>query len=214
MTTKCNHEHTVDTRTAGFTGMSITEQVEDDGIPVDVVVESIRAAGGAEIETSDDEPDDMNSDNGALWVVSNHRLLVAGKKVAEWTRCSVGSYGASGTRADNWDVSEDTNGGDQLPERLSEILTELGLDDECPDVPEPDDPEDEIETDVGGEWCVYWETVGDDDHVVERYASEADAEKVCAAKDRALRGANPGNLLCGYSVRQLVDGEWVHLEER
>jgi hypothetical protein len=192
--------------------MSIAEQIDDDDIPVDVVVESIRSAGGAEIDQDDDDPDDLNGDGGALWVVSHHRLMVAGETVAEWTRCSVGRYGANGSRADAWDVSEDTEGGDILPGRIEEILASLGIDDECPDVPEPADPEDEIDPDAAGDWCVYWETVGDDAHVVARYATEDDASAVCDAKNRALKGANPGHLLCGYDVRHLVDGEWIASE--
>jgi hypothetical protein len=29
----------------------------------------------------------------------------------------------------------------------------------------------------------------------------------------ALRAASPGNLLCGFEVRELVDGEWVRANE-
>jgi hypothetical protein len=62
------------------------------------------------------------------------------------------------------------------------------------------------EPDPQGEWCVYWETVGDDARVVERYETELQAEARAAQLDAALNERHPGgNLLCGYAVRQLLD---------
>jgi hypothetical protein len=59
-------------------------------------------------------------------------------------------------------------------------------------------------------WCVYWETAGDDERIVARYATQEAAEAKCEQSDRGLSARCPGgNLLCGYSVRRLVDGEWV-----
>ena len=69
-------------------------------------------------------------------------------------------------------------------------------------------PPEEPETDPEGEYACYWDTCGTDAHVVARYSTRAKAEQAVAAKDW------PGprdstNYLCGYVVRELVDGEWV-----
>lgn len=68
------------------------------------------------------------------------------------------------------------------------------------------------EEDVDGEWCVYWETVGDDPHVVSRHPSREAAEAAAKLADRALRQTHRGHLLCGYSVRELIDGQWIAVE--
>lgn len=69
------------------------------------------------------------------------------------------------------------------------------------------------EPDEDGEYCVYWETAGDDDHVVERYGSAEAAEAAAELRNQQLAAKHPGgNLLCGYAVRQLVDDEWIAVE--
>jgi hypothetical protein len=57
------------------------------------------------------------------------------------------------------------------------------------------------EPDPEGEWCVYWNTVGDDSHVVERYATEDAASAAAQRSQAALEARHPGRLLCGYEVR-------------
>jgi len=65
------------------------------------------------------------------------------------------------------------------------------------------------ETDPEGTWCVWWETVGDDSHVVDRYASRVEAEQAVAAHDWPRPGDHT-QYLCGYGVRRLDDdGEWT-----
>lgn len=64
-----------------------------------------------------------------------------------------------------------------------------------------------------GEWCVYWSTTGDDDHVVDMYATQDQAEAAAEIANTKLRVRHPGALLCGYEVRRLVDGDWVSVEE-
>lgn len=64
-----------------------------------------------------------------------------------------------------------------------------------------------------GEWCVYWSTVGDDSHVVDRYATEEQARAAAEIASDALHRSNPGHLLCGYEVRTLVDGVWTYADE-
>lgn len=65
-----------------------------------------------------------------------------------------------------------------------------------------------------GDWCVYWLTGGDDEHVVARYDSEDAATAACDGRNRNLARQYPGgNLLCGYAVRRLVDGEWVAVDD-
>jgi hypothetical protein len=182
-------------------------------LDVSFVAQAMRDAGDVAIDTDDGEPDALNGDD-TLWVVSTHTLTVDGEAVAEWTRCASGSWGGSGGgRADSWCVEEDTNGGDVLPDRIAAILSELGLEDEIPSVPEPDSASDTIDDDPEGEWCVYWTTAGDDAHMVARYATEGDAQAICDERQRALRAKHPGDLLCGYEVRSLVDGEWVRTED-
>ena len=66
-----------------------------------------------------------------------------------------------------------------------------------------------------GEYCMYWETSLDDSGPSERYETAEQAEAAANLANDGLRAANPGgNLLCGFAVRQLVDGEWVQIEER
>ena len=63
-----------------------------------------------------------------------------------------------------------------------------------------------------GEWCVYWETSGDDEHMVDRYATREQAEAAAELANDELHKRHSGHLLCGYDVRRLVDGEWVRLD--
>lgn len=64
-----------------------------------------------------------------------------------------------------------------------------------------------------GEWCVYWETALDDAGPRERYTTQEQAEAAAKIANDDLRAHNPGgNLLCGFSVRSLVDGEWVETD--
>jgi hypothetical protein len=91
---------------------------------------------GAEIEESDDAPDDLGQ-APALWVVSDRTLIVSGVEVARWTRCTRGHWDDRGS----WDTDEDTNGGDRLPRVVASVLEVFGLDDCPPDCPEPTPPE-------------------------------------------------------------------------
>ena len=67
------------------------------------------------------------------------------------------------------------------------------------------------ESDATGEYCLYWATCGDDNHVVSRYTTRDEAEQAVAAKDWPRPGDNT-HYLCGYEARQLVDGQWLGLE--
>lgn len=69
----------------------------------------------------------------------------------------------------------------------------------------PDEDED-------GEYALYWVTVGDDAHVVSRHTTREYAEQAVAAKDWPRPGDNT-HYLCGYEVRQLVDGSWINPED-
>ena len=73
-------------------------------------------------------------------------------------------------------------------------------------------PPEEPETDPEGEYACYWDTCGDDAHVVARYSTRETAEQAVAAKDWPGPGDST-NYLCGYVVRELVDGNWVWPEE-
>lgn len=58
-----------------------------------------------------------------------------------------------------------------------------------------------------------WERFGDDEHVVARYATRDAAEAAAQIADAQLRERHRGQLLCGYGVRVLVDGEWIASDE-
>lgn len=171
-----------------------------------------------EIESMDGEAYALNGGDSPLWVVDDRRLLIDGVRVAEWTRCAMGDWGEAGRQCsdDEWCVNEDTNGGDRLPEIVEAVLGVLGLEDDIPDVASPSLATDENEPDSDGEYAVYWETVGDDAHVVTRYGSHEAAEAVCRQKNREFSARNPSSggttYLCGFGVRQLVDGKWQRVE--
>lgn len=69
------------------------------------------------------------------------------------------------------------------------------------------------EPDADGEWCVYWSTALDDPGPRERYETREQAEAAAEIANEDLRQTHRGHLLCGCDVRQLVDGEWISLEE-
>lgn len=70
------------------------------------------------------------------------------------------------------------------------------------------------EPDPTGAWCVWWSTVGDDSHCVERYPTLAAASAAAARADARLHANHPGgHLLCGHEVRCMVDGEWVSTDD-
>lgn len=72
-----------------------------------------------------------------------------------------------------------------------------------PEMPE-EDPE--------GEWACYWETAGNESHVVSRHSTRAEAEQAVNAQDFPRPGDHT-KYLCGYVVRELVDGRWTRPEE-
>jgi len=70
------------------------------------------------------------------------------------------------------------------------------------------------EPDPDGEYCVYWDTTGDDEGPGKRYASPEAATAAAELANQGLHKHNPGgNLLCGYEPRRLVNGKWIGLDE-
>lgn len=171
-----------------------------------------------EIETDDGAAENLNNDDTA-WVTSEHSLVIDGETVAEWRRCARGHYGDQGRSemVGVWCTEEDTDGGDGLPDAVEYALDALGIEDDLPAVPEPDAADEEHAQDAEGEYAVYWETVGDDEGVLARYSDLDAARAVCAQWDRQFRQRNPSGggttMLCGHSVRQLIDGQWQAVEE-
>jgi hypothetical protein len=185
----------------------------DDAIRA-VAAEIKRRGVRVDITSDDGEADAMDPDHDTtLWVVSDRALEIDGETVAEWTRCAVGRYGEAG----DWCVEEDTEGNDELPDNVAVALDALGLTDETPDVEEPTLATDEHTPDPEGEYCLYWETVGDDAGPRARYTTREAAEAVCEQRNREFYARNPcgggTSYLCGFSARQLVDGKWVTGEE-
>lgn len=79
---------------------------------------------------------------------------------------------------------------------------------------EPDDAVIPPTPDPRGGWCCYWSTVGSESGPRGRYTTEDDAQTAVEIANEALHAANPGGqLLCGFEVRQFVDGEWISQEE-
>jgi hypothetical protein len=201
-------------------GLRILLAAEGCDEAIRVIARAIKTLGvEAEIKMDDDGPDNLNNDDEKLWVVSTHKLVIDGEDVAEWTRCSMGCYGEAGRQCsdDEWCISEDTNGGDELPDNVRVALDALGLEDNLPDVPEPEKATDTNTPDADGEYCVYWETVGNDEHVIQRYSTKEAAEAVCSQKNREFSASNPNGggttYLCGYGVRVLVDSKWQRSED-
>jgi hypothetical protein len=188
---------------------------EDCAAAIRVVAAAIKATGVAvEIVAVDDSPDSMGADD-CLWVASSRELVIDGETVAEWSRCAMGAYGEPGRQCndDEWCVSEDTGGGDRLPAAVAAALDALGIEDGIPDVPEPQKATEAYEEDEDGAYAVYWETVGDDAHVVARYADWHAAMAVCQQYNREFAARHPSGggttYLCGYGVREWSGGEWV-----
>lgn len=67
--------------------------------------------------------------------------------------------------------------------------------------------------DADGKYALYWDTVGRESGAVARFATLAEAEQAVGAKDWPRPGDNT-QYLCGWTVRQLLDGEWVSVTER
>jgi hypothetical protein len=69
-----------------------------------------------------------------------------------------------------------------------------------------------------GEYCVYWSSAcKEDEGVSARYETAEQATAAAEINNKGLHEHNPGQLLCGFEVRQLtsVDGhmQWVAIEE-
>ena len=68
--------------------------------------------------------------------------------------------------------------------------------------------------DPAGPYAVWWETVGDDAHIVDRYPSRDAADAAARLANDELRAHHPGGrLLCGYEVRVLHSGEWEGIDD-
>jgi hypothetical protein len=71
--------------------------------------------------------------------------------------------------------------------------------------------------DPEGEFALYWETSLDDEGERTRYSTYAAAVAAAELSQSAFDAANPSGggvtYLCGFSVRRLVDGEWVRCDE-
>jgi len=63
-------------------------------------------------------------------------------------------------------------------------------------------------SDPDGKWAVWWETVGNDAHLCERYASREAAEQAIAAHDWPAPDDHT-HYMCGYGVRVMVRGKWI-----
>ena len=69
-------------------------------------------------------------------------------------------------------------------------------------------PPETPEADPEGEWACYWDTAGDDAHVVSRHTTRDEAEQAVASHDWPRPGDRT-QYLCGFEIRQLVDDGWV-----
>lgn len=193
----------------------LLESEEKCGTAIRVLCKEIKRVGlEYELVEDDGEPEEFGD---GIYVISEHHLVVGGEEVAQWTRCSRGQYGSSTIqgREDEWYSLESTDGGDILPKNVAIALYELDLDDDIPLVPEPKKAREKHQEDKNGEYAVYWDTVSDGAGVVARYSDLSAAQEVCEQHEREFRSRNPqnGGYLCGYEVRQLVNGEWTKIEQ-
>lgn len=109
-----------------------------------------------------------------------------------------GPYESESAARDACDALETENAVGEPGESAQEYMLRM-LDAEAT---EGEDPE--------GEYCVYWETVLADSHVVARYSTLSAAVAATTAATIKLRANFPGGgLRCHYSTRTLVDGEWI-----
>ena len=188
---------------------SIKEAIESGRTDVVRILSQYVDKSVCEITTDDGEPEDLTGEGASLWVESTHCLVIDGMEVAEWTRCTFGTYGSQGRSemVGVWCTEEDTEGDDGLPEMVKIILDTVGLEDEIPSLLESEVPNHPV--DPNGEYCVYWETVGDDAGPLKRYATREQASEMCDVFSRSFAQSNPSGgttrMLCGHSVRELVD---------
>jgi hypothetical protein len=173
----------------------------------------VKTEATIEIDENDDDPDALNGGDYPLWVVSTRTLHIDGHPVTSWTRCSVGDYDDYG----DWVVDEDTNGGDQLPKNVAVALSVFPLQDYPPDVPEPPTATELYVHDPNGQYAVWWETIGDDAHIVNRYNSYEAAQAVCDEYQREFLSRHPHSggvtYRCGFGVRMFCDDGWYSVDE-
>ncbi len=132
--------------------------------------------------------------DGPTYELAAHRID-CGKYAIHWTDCDeVG-------RDDVEIVDSDTDLSDWLADACPGTIVDLD-----------ENPEDIYDTDEDGDYAVYWETSLDDAGVIARYAEQDEAAAVAAYLNAKLTESHPGNLLCCYAVRELVDGEWIHID--
>jgi hypothetical protein len=135
------------------------------------------------------------------------------------TRCSCSSCGC-----DELVTHYDHDAGDRVCEECADYVCDDDGEVYCSRCPETEyaqdgsrsylrlAPPDMPEEDPHGEWACYWETAGDDAHVVSRHSSREDAEQAVEAHDWPPPGDHTV-YLCGYGIRELVDDEWERVDD-
>lgn len=180
---------------------------------------------GAEIAVESEDPDeeDMTEGDGPrdrqVLTSQSHHITYDGERIATLTRESWSTYGSidhPDTPYGEW--TTDASEGDEEPsDAWRAVVAAAGIDDdEWDNIPECD--EEEIvppATDPEGEYCLWWSTVptSESGPTGDRYATLADARDARQLADHSLRTTHRGDLLCGYGIGQLVDGEWVEVRE-
>jgi hypothetical protein len=174
--------------------------LDEDALDEDVIDQlAAELAGSVELISTDESLDEYTGE--PVYRKGRRELRAHGVTIAAWTRAAVGSYDGR-----HWVTTEDTIGGDGLPEIVEIVLDAMGLSDDLPEIPEPEEPSQSAD----GEYAVWWHTAGEGSGPQrERYATLREARRAVDAANRGLQASHGGHLLCGYSVAVFRDGEWA-----
>ena len=135
------------------------------------------------------------------------------------TRCTCSSY-----KCDELATHYDSDAGDRVCAECRDYTCDENGEVYCSRCPETEyvldggrtylrlSPPEMPKEDPDGAWACYWETSCDDAHVVSRHSSIEEAEQAVEAHDWPPPGDHTV-YLCGYGIRELVDGEWVRVDD-
>lgn len=129
-----------------------------------------------------------------------------GEPTGVWFVCTVDDAGGS----DDFDDSTFPSYENAVlaAQEFAEDHNEANSDQDAVDYLEAQEQARAIEN-ANGEWACYWSCLKES-RAESRYATEDAAKAAVSLAKHQLERKYPGNnLLCGYQVRQLVDGEWV-----
>lgn len=181
----------------------------------------LEAGGTITIDSDDPEDEDYSEDTLPLSrrvaTTQIHRLLVDKEEVATLEREGWSHFGDPDhpdTPAGEWTTDSGQN--DQQPSNAWRAVADLADGDDDWDYhPGAEEPKDiDPAPDAEGAYCLWWSTVGDDSGPLPhtRYATLDDAHGACQLANQSLHVTHRGQLLCGYGIAVLEDGEWIEYD--